>query len=342
LVNGNTLSVALMQPPALLEWEHGEIQRITGLLARSGAQTHFSVTTDPHRADLVVLLESCSFKSHRDIPSYRSLPFLQNRCRLYCINYEDGPPGFLPGLYSSLERFRFDPGLHVCWPHLRFPNELIDRLPASALSRPLELLFSFSGSCSHPMRRRLFDRVKSGSRWVVREINKWYNHNAGEKHDYVDEILRSKFVLCPRGIASYSHRIIETIALGRVPVIIADDWVPFSIEDRGYYIRIAEKDVERVAPLLSELEPDYEQYRAAAARVHEKFFAPDVRYTVAINKLCDFHRARQGSISFEMLDRRWRSRKFHHSNGWCLEQRVTRRARRWRAQLLSRFSESRS
>lgn len=336
----DALSIALVQPPVLQKWEHGEIPRIMRCLEGGAAAARFILKADPQQADLVVLLESCSFKTHHDIPAYRELPYLRDQCRLYCINYEDGPPGFLPGLYSSLERFRFDPALHLCWPHLRFPNELIDDLPASSRSMPPDLLFSFSGSCSHPMRRRLFDGVKSSNRWVIREINKWYNHNAGEKQGYVDEILRSKFVLCPRGIASYSHRIVETMALGRVPVVIADDWVPFSLDDRDYFVRIAEKDIGRVASILSELEADYERYRMAAVRVYQQYFAPDVRYTVAINKLCDFYRQRSTSINFETLDRRWRSRKFHHSNGWCLEQRVTRRARRLRSQLLSRFGAS--
>ena len=55
------------------------------------------------------------------------------------------------------------------------------------------------------------------------EIKRWYDHDDNQKQSYVRYIARSKFVLCPRGIASYSRRIVETLALVRVPVVIADD-----------------------------------------------------------------------------------------------------------------------
>jgi hypothetical protein len=321
-------TLTLIQPPNVQDWERGEIERISALLRAADAHNDFEVIADPQKADLVVLLESCTFKTRHDLPFYDALPFTRNPWKLCCINYEDGPPGFLPGLYSSLESYRFDPTLHVSWPHLRFPNEWVDAQDLGAEPAADAMLFSFSGACSHALRRRLFSEVPSSARWRIREIRKWYNHEPGEKRAYVEEILGSRFVLCPRGLASYSHRIVETLALGRVPVIIADDWVPFTIPERGYYVRIAERDVARIPELLQAADASYQGIRARATEVHRRYFAPSTRYSAALNHLMRFFRERQPRFDHVSAARRWRSRKFWRSNSWALEQRVAQRLRR--------------
>src|SRR5262249_46832065 len=46
------------------------------------------------------------------------------------------------------------------------------------------------------------------------------------KQHFAEIMARSKFVLCPRGLATSSIRLYETLANRRVPVILADAWVP--------------------------------------------------------------------------------------------------------------------
>jgi hypothetical protein len=330
-------TVALIQPEIVQTWEVGEIERITELVKRASAHNRFVMSPAPDSAELVILLETCSYKTQHDIPWYRQLPYLQEPLKLCCINYEDGPPGFLPGLYSSLESYRFEPSLHISWPHLRLPNELAELPLHDAGTTEDEFLFVFAGACSHPFRQKLFDQVKSGKRASVRLVNKWYNHDDADKRRYVDDIRRSKFVLCPRGLASYSHRIVETLAMGRVPVVIADDWVPFSIEETGYYVQIREADVAKIESLLTAIEPVYESYRRAAGDVYRKYFAPEVRYSAAINRLCQLQSERLADLDLATLTRRWSTRAFYHSNGWCLEQRIARKAAQFSAQLRQRL-----
>ena len=211
-------------------------------------------------ADLVVLVESCSFKTQKNIKDLEAILYLnEGNKRLCSLNYEDSPPGFLPGLYSSLEAFKFDPAIHISWPHLVLPNEKITTSPVNAAQNIPAWLFTFSGSCSNPVRRKIFNHYKNHSdKYKVQEVKKWYNHDEHEKQLYIDDIRGSKFVLCPKGIASYSHRITETLALGKVPVVIADDWVPFSIPEQDYYVRVKEKDVFDLVPILEEKEKVYE------------------------------------------------------------------------------------
>jgi len=314
------MRVALRIPDTIQTWEDGELERISGLLEGSSVQ----LVQRDEDADRVVLLESNLFKSQHHIKQLRAMPQMDlSPWKLVCVNYEDTPAGFLPGAYSSLERFRFDRRMHISWPHLRMPNEYIGQYTNS----PIEpsLLFSFSGSLSHKMRQELFDRYSAPHPdYLVRHIKRWYNHNEAEKRSYVEEILSSRFVLCPRGIASYSHRILETLALGRVPVVIADDWVPFSIPEQNYYVRIAQKDIQNIPAILGEL--DYEQLRQNAKAVYQKYFAGSVAYPKLIEALFSIPMANVFSRDF--FESRWKSFSFYRLNGWGVEQRIGRRLKK--------------
>lgn len=322
------MKVALIEPPIILDWEKGNKERISCLVNKNVEINRFDLVGNVEEADLIVLLESCTFKTQKDIKYFESLQhFNKSSKRLCTLNYEDAPPGFLPGLYSSLERFKYDPAIHLSWPHLVLPNEKINgSLPVPEHS--VRMLFTFSGSCSHPIRRRLFESYKSSSTlYKVCEVKKWYDHNEGEKQSYIDDIRESKFVLCPRGIASYSHRIIETLALGKVPVIIADDWVPFSIPERDYFVKVAEKDISNIIPILEQKEDEYEKLKDQATSIYSKYFDPRLCYSVALNQLTDFY-DRLLAISPDYFRHRWRSRKFWKTNKWCIEDRIIRKLKK--------------
>lgn len=70
---------------------------------------------------------------------------------------------------------------------------------------------------------------------------------------YRSEIARSVFCLCPLGWAPWSPRLVEAVALGCVPVIIADDIrLPFPSAVRWPEISlvVAERDVSRLDSIL--------------------------------------------------------------------------------------------
>ncbi|KAL6566859.1 putative glucuronoxylan glucuronosyltransferase irx7 [Orobanche minor] len=73
---------------------------------------------------------------------------------------------------------------------------------------------------------------------------------------YQSEIVRSSFCLCPLGWAPWSPRLVESVALGCVPVIIADgirlpfpDAVPWA----EISISVAEADVDRLGDILADV-----------------------------------------------------------------------------------------
>ena len=68
---------------------------------------------------------------------------------------------------------------------------------------------------------------------------------------YVGSIKDSAFVLCPRGGGTSTFRLFETMMLGRVPVILSDQWVPRVGPDwESFSLRVMERDVSKVPRLL--------------------------------------------------------------------------------------------
>ncbi|KAA0051910.1 putative glucuronoxylan glucuronosyltransferase F8H [Cucumis melo var. makuwa] len=67
------------------------------------------------------------------------------------------------------------------------------------------------------------------------------------------EIARSVFCLCPLGWAPWSPRLVESVALGCVPVIIADGIrlpFPAAVDWPGISLTVAEKDVGKLGKIL--------------------------------------------------------------------------------------------
>ena len=70
---------------------------------------------------------------------------------------------------------------------------------------------------------------------------------------YQSEIARSVFCLCPLGWAPWSPRLVESVALGCVPVIIADGIrLPFpdAVNWPGISLTVSERDVGRLEAIL--------------------------------------------------------------------------------------------
>ncbi|KAK6163422.1 hypothetical protein DH2020_000286 [Rehmannia glutinosa] len=70
---------------------------------------------------------------------------------------------------------------------------------------------------------------------------------------YQSEIVRSTFCLCPLGWAPWSPRLVEAVALGCVPVIIADGIrlpFPSAVPWPEISLTVAEADVDKLGKIL--------------------------------------------------------------------------------------------
>ena len=316
--------------PLLLDsqvWEEGYVRGFAAELCASTPAT-YHVVERVEDADLVLLLESNKHKTPKSIPRYLQESVLTGFCSNVCsVNYEDTPAGILRGLYTSLEGNRFDEAIHKSWPALYLPNERVYDAdePLIQNTRP-NYLFSFVGSVSHPLRRRLIGRYAvPNPRYKVLESKSWYNHSREENMNYIDAILASNFALCPRGHSCYTHRIPEVMALGRVPVVIADGWIPFSIPEKDYFIRVPEKALDDLETILKTRRPEAEALGRRAREIWLKYFAKATRAQATTNAARELVARAAEPLTLAAYRRRWRSSHFKRANQMQLWQRAWQR-----------------
>jgi len=153
-------------------------------------------------------------------------------------------------------------------------------LPAMAIARggganiKKTILASFSGYLSHPCRSAVA-RLDNGSDFIFRLFDR--QHYVGSVDAAYAALLgRSVFAIVPRGDASYSYRLLESMSFGCIPVIISDAWVlPFDrlIEWSGCCLRVAENDVGGIERLLRTIpESEIERMRSQVETVYERHF----------------------------------------------------------------------
>jgi hypothetical protein len=165
--------------------------------------------------------------------------------------YSDSGVVFLPGAYVCTPYMNFNPlrtRASGYYNHLGVYNEYLEKynfnFNSNSDENHINYLFSFRGSKSSRVRDLLFKQDFSSVKNSVHDADRWFNHSESEKENYVKEILQSKFVLAPRGIGTASIRLFEIMQLGRVPVIISDDWVPpIGPAWNEFSIRVAEDKI---------------------------------------------------------------------------------------------------
>jgi hypothetical protein len=107
------------------------------------------------------------------------------------------------------------------------------------------------------------------------------------------EIARSVFCLCPLGWAPWSPRLVESVALGCVPVIIADGIrLPFSsaVNWPEISLTVAEKDVGKLDKILQ---------RVAATNltvIQKNLWDPKTRRALLFN-----NEIQQGDATWQVL-----------------------------------------
>lgn len=319
--------LALVHTHVEHDWEPKFLLRVKREVSERGAEFGLQLVESVEQADVVFYVDS-SKSTKRLSVHQKILRWAGEQGKfVFSLSIEDRPAGVLPGLYSSLESLNFDSSLHLSWPHLESPNSHVGRIT----TRPPEhadWLFTFSGSCSHRLRKKLFSMYGSDQQgdWKVNEVDRWYDHTKQEEENYIEDILNSHFVLCPRGIASYSHRIFETMLLERVPVIIADDWVPFSFAQPDYFVKIAEKDIENLTSILEQELERYHFYMSNILKAKSNWLACDTRYCTAIEQFLNFHSQRKDEHDPTVLLDRLKSFEFRKKNGFLSYQRINESA----------------
>jgi Exostosin family len=201
----------------------------------------------------------------------------------------DTPWCRFPGIYVSMPASHFVRRWQVAGSYYGINDPAI-RVDGDPARIEQDLLFSFVGGRTHRCRDALF-RLK-GPRIHVESPQGFVFHDPSSvrfderRKSFSETLYRSKFVLCPRGAGTSSIRLYETLAAGRVPVIISDQWVPpAGPRWDEFSFRWPENRVEELPRFLLETEGAAEAMGWRARAAYEEWFAPDVALSAVLDQL---------------------------------------------------------
>lgn len=215
-----------------------------------------SLVSDPEVADLILFVEAYGAGAHYE--RVRRHSFLQ-RYREKCFLFSSNPYAipFLPGIYTGIEK-RWASRRTLSGFYLGTPENEFTTFTPPAADAPY--LYSFVGSLSNAPVRVELAKLKH-PRGVIQDTSGDYERilqremKSAERRDYhrryADFTKQSRFVLCPRGLSPSSIRLFETMRMGRVPVILSDEWIePTGPSWSEFSIRVPEKDCRHLPQIL--------------------------------------------------------------------------------------------
>lgn len=309
-------------------WEgQAFVDSVAHLFEASEDKRGHSLTVSPGEADAILYLEPNGWKDRPYAELMLKEPFVRRypeKCFAY--NYADFFIGFLPGIYVSLDgrhprQYRYGSWCYL----LGLPNPKVEEMAGERDRAEQKYLFSFRGVNTASVREAIFRHKEEWeTNAILTEISQdfFYKLTECQQIDYVKEILASQFVLCPRGLGSNSHRLFETMALGRVPVILSDAWVePKGPAWGSFSLRVPEKDAERLPEILLGVQHKATEMGKLARQNWEAWFAPEVRIPVFFDRLSELIKS-QPPLPPGGYKKLWRSWRFYREYGLAPDQRL--------------------
>jgi hypothetical protein len=243
-----------------------------------------TLVENPFAADLIIFAEYYGGGFHFE--RVRAHPLVRRhraKCFLFCSNAIAIP--FLPGIYASVEKrwssSRTCGGFYLGLPKNEFTT-------FTSPDEDLPYLFSFMGSIRNsPVRRdlaqlshpRAFFKNTSDEFELLLQLRLSQRDRLDYYRRYAELTKASKFVLCPRGVGASTIRLFETMRMGRVPVILSDEWVPPEGPSwEKFSLRVPEKDLAAIPRLLETLESSAVAMGQLARRQWEEWFSPEVAF----------------------------------------------------------------
>lgn len=277
-------------------------------LKRSAAacqSSYHTLAVSPDDADIILFADSGS-STQSDIRKHNLSREFSDKIFVYSTHDRDIP--VLPGVYTCAEK-RWYVRSHM---RAGFYIKVIDHdwIQPTPIDKDARYLFSFCGAVdTHPIRRRI-GNLRS-NRSLVRDTSKDEGRGFGKsadtyrqwQADYSQTLRDSVFVLCPRGVAPSSYRIFEAMKAGRVPVIVADAWVPPAGPNWGEFsLQVSEARLEELPNILKRVSDGAPEMGLRARRAWEEWFSAEQAFQTIAGWCLEIKEARRGHGNF----RRWR------------------------------------
>ncbi|HEV3272932.1 MAG TPA: exostosin family protein [Candidatus Methylacidiphilales bacterium] len=259
-------------------------------------KTH-SLVEDPEEADIILFTEINTGRLCEEVRRHPYVRRFREKCFLFSNDW--GVVPFLPGIYTSLEKSWYSPSRTRPGFYLSCRmNPLVKFEPDT----PRDFLYSFMGDVQTAPVRSVLAQLEHPRGFFVDASLESQAAMWGASAEewaifwkrYVDVGQRSKFILCPRGLSPSSIRLFETMCMGRVPVILADEWVrPEGPQWESFSIQVPEREARSVPGLLEEKEGAALEMGLLARAEWEKYFSPGVMFHRVVNLCLEIQKARR-------------------------------------------------
>jgi Exostosin family len=252
------------------------------VVANTGNISEYILTNDPEKADLIIFY-CCNVMGfeHELImnPLVRKYP---EKCFLY--TEEDYPLYILPSVCASASRTWLFGRRTLSYCYLSSEFERSNPFVTNS-NIPRDLLFSFLGSPSSRLRKKLLALAPHRSDCIVEDTSYYIHHRPKDEaamdfqRRYAKIMSRSRFALCPRGCAPSSYRIFESMKAGCVPVIISDNWLPPKGPDwESFALFIPEKKIHMIESIIASEDDSWQEKSLRAREAWERHFAPEMHW----------------------------------------------------------------
>ncbi|MCF7785942.1 MAG: glycosyltransferase family 47 protein [Prosthecobacter sp.] len=223
-----------------------------------GRWTHVE---DPAQADLILFAETFAGLDPYFVDVVRHPVFRAHRQKCVLYHIGDSTLTFCRTVSPSIDRNH--PNVHArrsfSYLFRVHDNPFLCEISEAVIAKSERTyLFSFVGDPqTHPVRKRLLNlshpeallkTATGSSATFMADVER-----KPFQKDYLQTILDSDFVLCPRGLGPTSMRLFEVMQLGRAPVIISDEWLPVSgIPWEDFALFVTESEVGQISRLLEQ------------------------------------------------------------------------------------------
>ena len=269
-------------------------------LARIAQPQIHTLVENPEEADLIIITRENPTNAHINLSDPQVNSLLKKYLdKCYIITQTDKPLYALAGLYASGKKSFWFVRKHLIRGcsyiyslyHKSWDGNKFVRIPENT-DIEKKYLFSFIGASNSWVRKSLFKLRLERSDLLLRCTNYYDQWNVNDndreatQKEYVQTILNSRFVLCPRGVGTGSIRLFEVMKLGVAPVIISDEWLPPQGPDwNSFALFVKESDIKNIVQIVESYASEYGERGRLARKAWEKYFCDTVVFNHCIETL---------------------------------------------------------
>lgn len=264
------------------------------LKSSSEFSKHHSVVNCPKDADIVLFTDTGRLSCGLSLFKNRIL--LKHFHKVFVCNTEDRPLPLFPGLYASLSHRA--KSQKWCLTGMYTHESSHHAFPFLPFNPNARYLYSFAGTCLNAKVRQDLLKINSPRFHLVdtsRRVQSAFTQGDEAeirrlRSTLQDSCLNSIFVLCPRGRGTGSIRLFEVMRMGRVPVILSDDWIPIEgIDWNSCSLRYREDQLFQLDSLLEAERPKAAQLAYHARKVWETHFSHEASFDTVVNLIARLH-----------------------------------------------------